>query len=132
MLFGIAWYWVLLAAIVYFAIGAAWYSPALFAKQWAKELGRKVGDMGANATQAMVLTFLTMVVLVTVEAYFVHATGTQGMWRGAYLGLKLWLGFASTTALVNNSFQGSSRKLLAIDQGYHLVGIALAGAILAH
>jgi hypothetical protein len=132
MIFGIAWYWVLLAAVVYFGIGAAWYSPALFGKQWAKELGRKPGDMGANAGQAMVVTFLTMLVLVMTEAYFVHATGTQGMWRGFYLGVKLWLGFAATTALVNNSFQSSSKKLYAIDQGYHLVGIALAGAILAH
>jgi hypothetical protein len=129
MVFGFSFWWVLLAAVVYFAVGAAWYSPVLFAKQWAKELGKKMGDMG-DAKTAMVVTFLCMLVLTMVEAYFIQATSTSGAWRGAYLGAKLWLGFVATTALVNNSFQGASKKLFAIDQGYHLVGMVLVGAIL--
>jgi hypothetical protein len=131
MLYGIQWWQLLLAVLVYFGIGAVWYSKPLFAKQWAHELGKKVGDMGDNVKVAMITTFLAMVVLVLVEGYFIQATGTHGAWRGAYLGAKLWLGFAATTALVNSSFQSSSKKLYAIDQGYHLVGIVLAGAILA-
>jgi hypothetical protein len=130
MVFGISFWWVLLAVVVYFGIGAIWYSPVLFAKQWQAEIKKKSSDMNMAAS-AMVTTFLAMVVLVAVEAYLVHATGTQGFLRGGYLGLKLWLGFVATTALVNNVFQGSSKKLFAIDQGYHLVGIVLAGAILA-
>ncbi len=125
-------WWVLLAAVVYFAIGAVWYSPVMFAKQWAAELGRKTGDMGANAQSAMVITFLCMVVLVFVDAYLVHRTGTFGFMRGAFLGAKIWLGFVATSALVNRSFQNSSIKLYVIDQGYHLVGIVLATGILAH
>jgi Protein of unknown function (DUF1761) len=131
MLFGISIWWVVLAIILYFGIGAVWYSPVLFAKSWAKELGRKAGDM-SGASSAMVVTFVAMVLLVLVEAYIVQSTGTHGLWHGAGLGAKLWLGFAATTALINNSFQGASKKLFAIDQGYHLVGIVLAGAILAH
>jgi hypothetical protein len=70
--------------------------------------------------------------LVVIEAYFVQCTGVQGIWRGAYLGLRLWLGFVATTALINNVFQGTSKKLYAIDLGYHLLGIVFAGAILVH
>lgn len=130
MWFGTNWWQVLLAVIVYFAVGSVWYSPVLFAKAWAGELGKKMGDMG-DAKTAMLITFGAMVVLVLVEAYIVEATGTTGAWRGAYLGAKLWLGFTATTALINNVFQGSSKKLFAIDQGYHLVGMVLAGLILA-
>jgi hypothetical protein len=130
MLYGTQWWQILLAVIVYFGVGAVWYSPVLFAKPWAHELGKKMGDMG-DAKSAMITTFLSMALLVLVESYFVDATGTHGLVQGGYLGLKLWLGFAFTTALVNNSFQGASKKLFAIDQGYHLVGIVLAGAILA-
>ena len=125
------WY-VLLAAVVYFVIGAAWYSPVMFSKQWAKELGRKAGDMGKDPGTAMVITFLSIVVLSLVAAYLVHSTGTFGFMRGAFLGAKLWLGFVATTALVNRSFQGSSMRLFGIDQGYHLVGIVLATGIIAH
>jgi hypothetical protein len=84
------------------------------------------------APSSMVITFLAMIILVAILAYLIQATGTQGAWRSAYLGAKLWLGFVATTALINNVFQGSSKKLYAIDLGYHLVGIVLAGAILGH
>jgi hypothetical protein len=131
MWFGISLWWVLLAAVVYFAIGALWYSPVLFAKQWASELGKKMGDMG-DAKTSMIVTFLAMLVLVLVEAYFISVTGTHGAMRGAYLGAKIWVGFIATTALVNNTFQGASKKLFAIDQGYHLVGLVVAGFILVH
>ena len=121
---------VLLAVIVYFVVGSVWYSSALFAGVWARELGKKTGATG-DARTAMFATLGAMVVLVLVEAYMVQATGTSTAWRGAYLGAKLWLGFTATTALINNVFQGASKKLFAIDQGYHLVGMVLAGLILA-
>ncbi|HVQ44637.1 MAG TPA: DUF1761 domain-containing protein [Candidatus Saccharimonadia bacterium] len=131
MLFEISFWWVLLAAVVYFGIGAVWYSPVMFSKMWAEEIKRKKADM-TMALPAMVTTFVTILVLVGVEAWFVTATGTSGWMNGAMLGFKLWLGFAATTALINSSFQNGSMRLYAIDQGYHLIGIALAGAILAH
>ena len=130
MLFGIHWYLVVLGALAYFAVGALWYSPVLFSKMWAKELGKGMPEKSDAAT-AMATTLLAMLVLVTVEAYFIHATGTSTAWRGAYLGAKIWLGFIATTALINNVFQQASKKLYVIDQGYHLVGLVLAGLILA-
>jgi hypothetical protein len=130
MFYGTQWWQIALSVLVYFAIGALWYSPALFGKQWARELGKKAGEMG-DPKNAMVVTFLAMVLLVLLEAYFVSATGTETPLRGALLGAKLWLGFVATTALINNVFQNGSRKLFVIDQGYHLVGLVLAGALLA-
>jgi hypothetical protein len=95
-----------------------------------KELGKKKSDL-SEARTAMITTLAAMIVLVVVEAYFVRATGTHGAWAGAKLGLLLWLGFAATTGLINNAFQGASKKLFTIDQGYHLIGIVVAGLILA-
>jgi formate hydrogenlyase subunit 3/multisubunit Na+/H+ antiporter MnhD subunit len=131
MVFGISLWWVLLAVVVYFGIGALWYSPVLFLKQWQAELKQKKAEM-STAAPSMVTAFLSILVLVLVEAYLVSLTGTQGFWSGSHLGFKLWLGFVATTALVNNVFQNGSKKLYAIDQGYHLVGIMLAGGILAY
>ena len=131
MVFGISCWWLILAIAVYFGVGAIWYSPQVLAKQWLKELGKSRADIESPGA-AMIATLAAIVVLVTIEAYFVNATGTSTWLRGAYLGAKLWLGFALTTALINNAFQGASKKLLLIDQGYHFIGIVLAGAILAH
>ncbi|HEY2004590.1 MAG TPA: DUF1761 domain-containing protein [Candidatus Saccharimonadia bacterium] len=130
MWFSAHWWQVILAVIAYFAVGSVWYSSALFARTWAHELGKKTGETDSAST-AMFATLGAMIVLVLVEAYMVQATGTTSAWRGAYLGGKLWLGFTATTALVNNVFQGASKKLFFIDQGYHLVGMVLAGLILA-
>jgi hypothetical protein len=131
MMFGISIWWILLAVIVYFGVGALWYSPVLFMHEWQHEIKRKSGEMNMGAS-AMLTSLAAMVVLVVIEAYFVQCTGVQGIWRGAYLGLRLWLGFVATTALINNVFQGTSKKLYAIDLGYHLLGIVFAGAILVH
>ena len=130
MIFDISIVWILVAAMVYFAVGALWYSPPLFGKTWMKLVGRK---KNANTPVAeMVLAFMAILLIVAVEAYIVQATNTPNAWRGAYLGAKLWLGFVATTALINNAFQGARKKLYLIDQGYHLVGFVLAGAILAY
>jgi len=131
MVYGVSLWWVLLAAVVYFGVGAVWYSKVLFAKLWQEEVKLKKADM-TMAPTAMATSFLAMLLLVIVEAWVVHATGTAGLAKGAWLGFKLWLGFAATTALINATFQNGSMRLYAIDQGYHLVGIVLAGAILAH
>lgn len=131
MVFGISAWWVLAAVIVYFAAGALWYSPLMFSKLWQAEIKKKAGDVKMTASP-MVITFLAMAVLVVFLAYLMHATNTTGVWRSAYLALKVWLGFVATTALINNVFQNASKKLFAIDQGYHLVGILLAAIVLAH
>jgi hypothetical protein len=133
MVFGTSVWWVILAVVVYFGVGALWYSPVLFMKQWQAEIAKtkKSPDM-SMAGSAMAITAVAMLVLVVVEAYFVRTTDSDTLLRGAYLGLKLWVGFIATTALINNVFQGGSKKLYAIDQGYHLVGLILAGLILAH
>jgi uncharacterized membrane protein len=131
MLYGTSVWWIILAVVAYFGLGALWYSPIMFMKAWQAEIKRKSSDMNM-APSSMVITFLAMIILVAILAYLIQATGTQGAWRSAYLGAKLWLGFVATTALINNVFQGSSKKLYAIDLGYHLVGIVLAGAILGH
>jgi uncharacterized membrane protein len=131
MMFGISAWWVLLAVVVYFAAGALWYSPLLFSKLWQAEIKKKSGDVKMTATP-MVITFLAMAVLVVFLTYMLHATGTTGVWRSAYLALKIWVGFVATTALVNNVFQSASKRLFAIDQGYHLVGMLLAAIVLAH
>jgi hypothetical protein len=131
MLFGISWGWIALAAVVYFIIGAAWYSPVLFSNHWLKELGKKRSELNMAASP-MVMTFASLILLVIVEAYLVQAAGVFGFWSGLVFGALLWLGLVATTALINNLFQNASKKLYLIDQGYHLVGIAVAAAILAH
>ncbi len=121
---------VVLAAVVYFAVGWLWYSPVLFAKPWMRALGKHPTEVSMEVS-SMVTTFVAILVLVLAEAYVLSLAVVVGSLNGAYLGAILALGFVTMTALINSVFQGHNRNLFLIDQGYHVVGIILAGAILA-
>jgi hypothetical protein len=129
MVFDIAFWKILVAAVVWFIIGAVWYSPVLFAKPWRAALGKQNEEMKMSAGP-MITTFLAQLLMVVVLAWFANATGVPTVLRGAYLGFKIWL-FVALAMVINSSFQGGNRKLLGIDAGYHLVGLVVAGAILA-
>jgi hypothetical protein len=132
VIYGISLGWIILAAVVYFAIGSLWYSPAGFIKPWMKELGIKAEGPMKGLAPLLVKSFIFTLILVLVEAYFVHITKSPSWMNGAYLGIKIWVGFIATTTLINAVYEKRSMKLWAIDQGYHLVGLTIAGAILVH
>jgi hypothetical protein len=125
-------WWVLLAAVSFWVIGAVWYSPAMFTKPWKKELGIKDGASMDGIGKLMVASFLLTLILVMVETYFVHIFKSPTALNGAYLGGKLWLGFVGTTSAINYLYEKKSLTLWLIDQGYFAVGMIVAGAILVH
>ena len=49
---------------------------------------------------------------------------------GTLLGIFLWAAFVLTTTLTAQLFEGRSLELWAINYGYDLAGMAIAGAIL--
>ncbi len=129
MIFDASIWMIVLAVVVYMAVGALWYSPVLFAGPWMAALGKKKEDM-AGGNGAMYLVPAAGAVIVTVAlAYLGHAMDLSGWIVGAILGFKAWFAFVATTTLTNRVFQGSPLKLYVIDMGYHLVGFVLAGAI---
>jgi hypothetical protein len=50
--------------------------------------------------------------------------------KGTLLGIFLWAAFVLTTTLTSQLFEGRSLELWAINYGYDLAGMAIAGAIL--
>jgi hypothetical protein len=122
---------VVIALVVFFMLGGLWYSPVLFAKPWMAALGKNKSDLSGGG-KSMFFALIPNLVMILAMAYFVHVTSTRGAWRGFYLGLKLGLGFIAAQSVLNNFFQKASWKLVAIDAGYAVVGLALVGAILAY
>lgn len=130
MLWDISIWKIIVAIVAYFMVGGLWYSPALFAKPWMQALGKKKEDLdGGGAGMFFALLPLTLMVLTL--AYLVSLTETVGAGAGLTLGLIVGLGFVAAQGVLNNFFQHGKWKLVAIDQGYAVVGLAVAGAILA-
>ena len=123
----------IVSSIVYFAIGALWYTP-LFGKAWAKEVGR---DMGASMEGVMGQFILGMIGQLVSSFLYVAGVYMLIMLGNFYsLGGALIAG-ASVSAFfvlsVNSGkllFQAKPR-LFFIDAGYGVIGAFAAALILA-
>lgn len=125
---------VLAAAVVTFALGALWYSPLLFAKQWAAAHGftpEKVEAMRKRAGPAYGVTFVCWLAMAAALAVLTRRIGVDSVLGGLKLGSLCWAGFAVTLGLSGHMF--SERRLPAylIDSGYQLVSLLGMGVILA-
>lgn len=121
---------VLVSTVASMAVGAIWYSPALFAKPWMQLTGRKDMTAGEGAavgyTTALIGSFISAYVL----AHFISYAGATTVWEGAVLGLWAWLGFNGVSMLTTYTFSGRPRKLWAIDSLQYLASFVVMGIIL--
>lgn len=126
---------VLVAALVYWVLGALWYSPLLFAdrfialKSWTPE--EVAALQAAGASKQVALAFLNSVVLAYVLAHFVKFTRAESAPDGLKTGFWLCLGFVLTTNLETVLFESRPLGLYLINNAYHLVGFLSMGALLA-
>jgi hypothetical protein len=130
---------VLVAAIVIFALGGLWYSPALFAKRWIALHNKTEEQMRAEAAAAnmplmyfaaFVCAFIQAYVLAAVLGHLAQVTDMNAA-HGAIFAAMLWLGFAGSTSFATALFSGKPKQLWVIDSMYNLVSFVLAGIILA-
>src|SRR5207245_10598101 len=102
----------IVAAVPTFILGAVWYSPVLFAKQWVQAHGytpeqleamKKRGVARAYAVSA--LCYLVMAYALALLASYTQATSfVQGVW----LGFLLSLGFVGTMGLTAHMYSCST------------------------
>jgi len=123
---------ILTAAIVYYLLGAFWYSPLLFGRAWMKLTGLSVEKISGERKVRRVYggTLLLSFLMAFILSHFVELSKAYQFGSGALVGLWCWLGFFLALYTTLGLFQHSNWKLLAINSGYNLVGLLLAGGIL--
>ncbi|MCC7197122.1 DUF1761 domain-containing protein [Candidatus Peregrinibacteria bacterium] len=128
---------ILVCAITQMGLGMLWYSPVLFGKQWSKLMGYNlkskddVKKMQKEAGPAYVMSLIAAFVIAFVLSHFVDYTGSTTAIAGMITGFWCWLGFSTTTMLMNHMFSNKPVKLYLIDTGYQLVNMMIMGAVLA-
>jgi hypothetical protein len=125
----ISWVSVLVATVVSFALGSAWYSPVLFGKIWQKELGLSNENISSSS---MAKIFGTAFLLSFIGAAFldIYIGKDSTAWSGMRAGLLVSVVWISTALGVNYLFARKSLKLFLIDAGYFVVFFVVMGAIL--
>src|SRR5256885_7112476 len=116
---------ILVAALLTFVLGAFWYSPVLFARQWMQAQGytaEKVEEMKKKKgmTRAYVVSALCYVVTAYVVALLAGYTNSTTLAQGLWLGFLSWLGFAATSGPPPNPFSAKPIAAWVIDPGYPL------------
>lgn len=116
---------VILCGISAMAIGALWYSPILFGKQWQalnnlSDDDLKKGNVNAIATgifAAIIKAFIFAQVVFLSHSHFGDSYLENALWSA----LSVWVGFFMMQTLMRNAFERKSNKLTYIAVGYDFV-----------
>lgn len=129
LLFSLNWIAVLMASLIYFFLGALWYSPLMFAKPWMK-IKNIPEDHEGGSTVMFIYTFLLQLIAVISLALFLSGMGIDTAVNGALIGFGAGAGFVFTLAGTTGIFSDTPLKLHLIDNGYHVAGLTIAGLII--
>jgi hypothetical protein len=123
---------ILVATISTFLLGGVWYSPALFAKAWMKEIG--ITEEAARAAdksglgRIMGAAFVLELIMAFNLAAFIGPKGSLAF--GTFAGATAGFGWVALAFGVTYLFEQRSLRLFFINAGYHGVAFTIMGAIL--
>lgn len=130
LLFSLNWFSIIVATVVYFILGALWYSPVLFGNTWMKLRNLDPETMEQPNPIIYLYSFILQFIGVASLALFISGLGVEGAGNGAIIGFGTGAGFVFTLAGTTGIFTEVPIKLHFLDNGYHVVGLILAGLIL--
>lgn len=113
-------------------VGAMWYSPVGFAKQWAKLTSVDIMKIPQKeATNILMSVVLSSLVQVLTLAIVLNSLGVTTAKDGLIVGLLLWLGLTTATTVGVTLYQRRSWKFLWLNASYFLVVMAINSVILS-
>jgi uncharacterized protein DUF1761 len=123
---------VLIAAGVFWIVGAFWYSEALFRPAWMRLIG--LSDSAERQrfdsnSYAFTLAFVGVLVFAYVLDWIIVRTGHPSILRGAGEGLLLGIAATLTPLFTVMAFEGKPSELFWIHGGFMLLGCLIVGAI---
>lgn len=131
----INWLAVIVGGVIYFGLGALWYSPMLFARPWQRAIGwdpeRTPPQMSATT---YVVPFIAYLVMAAAVGIIAAAVGSDNLTDGVILGLVLGIGLLLMHTLVDATFDPNKPEpwtWFAINGAYHALGILIVAVIVS-
>jgi hypothetical protein len=129
------WLAVLVGAVIYFVIGAAWFAPAVFGRPWMASIGwdesRPRPETNPVSYAGPALFYLVASIATGLLA---AATGTDTIQEGVVLGLVVGVGYALTVTATDAVFDPNKPKPLTwfvISGAYHVVSLVIVAMLIA-
>jgi len=129
------WLAVIVGTIIYFAIGAVWFTPMLFGRPWQRALG---WDPAQTAPQMSPLTYAVPAILYLASAIatamLAAATGSTTLGSGLVLGLVVGVGYALVINANDAIFDPNKRQPLTwfvITGAYNLLGLLIVAVLVS-
>ncbi len=125
---------VIVASVVGMGIGALWYSPYVFGKEWVALSNISKNDLESARARGMwkqyVIQLIAYFVMFSVFGFLVSASGTQNVTDAAFLGVLVWLGFVVANSVGDLLWANKPLKLIMINAIGSLLALVVGGAIL--
>lgn len=137
----INWLAVIVAALVYFALGAIWYGP-IFGEAWVQgafnmSMSEFETYMSATMQSGMaspafnyIITFLLQFATAFVLWVILFISQSLNMGKAILVAVIFWFAFNVAPGMIEYLFDQSSTAVFMIHKGYHLVGYVLIAVIL--
>ncbi|MGZ9165289.1 MAG: DUF1761 domain-containing protein [Anaerolineales bacterium] len=118
---------VLVAGIVHTVIGLIWFMPQFFGNAWVKLTGKEMKP----ASQWIAAGLIGHQVMAFVLAVIVNLANVVNAVGGIFIGVLVCIGFVIPLEISELIWEKIPFKLFMIRVGNQLVGLSLAGSILA-
>jgi hypothetical protein len=122
---------VLVSGLLFWVLGAVWFSPVLFAKPWMAALGVVLGGDKKGFIPAMISSLIGDLITALVMMHFIVWSGASSVGTGAFIGFLCWLGFFVAIQFPQGLYERRPMVVFFIDAGYWFVGLLGVGALLA-
>ena len=119
---------VIVGAIVYYALGFAWYS-FIVGDRWLAATGRTREDISGGPGPLIVVFWIAGFIAASVIASVYEWAHGDGLVDGLVVGAILGVGLVMGEGLKKVVFEQDSWELYALNMGYTLLGFLLMGGI---
>ncbi|MBB6174183.1 hypothetical protein HNR23_004243 [Nocardiopsis mwathae] len=128
------WIAIVVAALVYFGLGAVWFARPVFGKAWMRAIDWAGDDEEKPGAAMYIGPLVVCLIQVIVLAMLLAAVGVAAVGEGIALALLVGVGLSASALFVAGYFDPKKPQPMVwfgITAGYHVVGLAIAGLILS-
>ncbi len=120
-----------IAAIVFFVLGAIWYS--VMSAQWSAAIGKTMDQLtqeSGGSPLPYVVGFAAILIMCYALAWLIGRMQATTFVGGLRLGATIGAFFVAANLALNYGFEARPVALWLINAAYAVVGLAIAGAII--